>query len=100
MYNGKTLDSSNTAEQPVDARTPLQLRNRKPRVYPLLPWRVRRTRTLSSMVSRPSIPKPMLPFLDTLDAAPGFNGDISPCAKARAMRSLVPDDYKWGVRAL
>lgn len=37
-------------------------------------------------------------FLETLDASPGFQGEVSPCKKASAIRASLdtPDEYNWG----
>ena len=103
MYNGKTLDSSNTAEQPVDARTPLNeftaALQAQGHIHNCPGAYAKDTHFKQHSFSTIHTEADVAAFLDTLDAAPGFNGDISPCAKARAIRASLstPDDYKWGV---
>ena len=103
MYNGKTLDSSNTAEQPVDARTPLNeftaALQAQGHIHHYPGAYAKDTHFKQHGFSTIHTEADVAAFLDTLDAAPGFNGDISPCAKAQAIRASLstPDDYKWGV---
>mgnify|MGYP000359688213 CR=1 FL=1 len=103
MDHGKALDSSNVAEQSVDARAPLNeftaALQAQGHIHHYPGAYAKDTHFKQHGFSTIHTEADVTAFLDALDAAPGFNGEVSPCANARAIRASLstPDDYKWGV---
>ena len=103
MNNDKTLDSSNIAAPSVDARAPLNeftaALQAQGHIHHYPGAYAKDAHFKQHGFPTIHTEADVAAFLDALDAAPGFNGEVSPCAKAHAIRASLstPDDYKWGV---
>ena len=103
MNNDKTLDSSNIAAPSVDARSPLNeftaALQAQGHIHHYPGAYAKDAHFKQHGFPTIHTEADVAAFLDALDAAPGFNGEVSPCLKAHAIRASLstPDNYKRGV---
>lgn len=103
MNNDKTLDSSNIAAPSVDARSPLNeftaALQAQGHIHHYPGAYAKDAHFEQHGFPTIHTEADVAAFLDALDAAPGFNGEVSPCLKAHAIRASLstPDNYKRGV---